>query len=637
MTSRMTIAATSPPSMQSSHAGKKAPEMEKIGSQPLSSASASAPAITRRALREAGEQESAAKSGALRAIWFEVYGSCGPDADGVRMPLARAGHGCGVRLLLRMIHRMQGRTARRLLLASALIGAPIACESRRLFDPETLYTSPDPSQPWTPPAALARAGDPDRDPAWLRRRLERAEVAAPSAVSPEGPGPVDGATARSFESTAPAGGLAATDEEARGGASLTDLIDHALAHNPSTRAEWERARAADAHFGAVESRYFPQLKAVALGGQLQNSSASTEGQEILRGPVIGGALELNWVLLDFGRRDAASAAAAQALVAANYDFNRTIQTVVYEVQRAYFDLDAKLALELTARQNLETAATQAETVEERLRVGLATLPDLLQSRQRVTKARFELEAARSATISSRAALARVIGLPAEVFVAIEPLRDLPIPEGFEEGVDRLVEESLGVRPDVRARLARVRVAEQRVREAEAAFAPIVSLNGMVGGAYRDYSASTQPGPPIPPLDRRFTAGLPEYFLGLRASWLLFDGFERDFMLRQAQAERRIAAADLEALRLEVTSEVWAAYFELRAARVQLQFGEALRSASQEAYDSIFQSYLQGLRTVNDLLSAESELFSARSTLVRARADLLAASVRLSYALGAEGR
>jgi len=432
-------------------------------------------------------------------------------------------------------------------------------------------------------------------------------------------------------------GPSAPPEPTAGAASLTTLIDFALRNNPATRAEWERARAAEANLGVVESRYFPQLNATGFGGQLQNSSASTQGQEILRGPIVGGALELNWVLLDFGRRDAASAAAAQALVAANFDFNRTLQTVVFKVQRAYFDLDAKLALGHTARQNLETALTQAEAVEERLRVGLATMPDLLQSKQRVTKARFDLEATRSDSINARAQLAREIGLPADAWISIEPLRDLPLPEGLDVGVDQLVEESIAVRPDVRARLARVRQAEQRVRQAEAAFAPVVSFNGSVGGAYRDYSVSTQPGPPNPPLDTRFTAGLPDYFLGLRATWLLFDGFERDNLLRMARAERRAAAADLESLRLEVTSEVWAAYFDLRAARVQLQFGEALLRASQEAYDSVFQSYLQGLRTVNDLLQAESDLFAARSTLVRTRADLLASSVRLSYALGAESR
>lgn len=533
--------------------------------------------------------------------------------------------------------------------ASLLIGVIVlssACESRRLFDPETLYTSPDPTQPWVPPTELARA-DRAQDPPWLRRRLEGtgdAAIASPAAVAPRNDDTAakalstiastsddTGRDAPSLDgtSTAPRADVDATGTRA----SLTQLIDYALRHNPVTRAEWERARAAESRVGAVESRYFPQLNATGFGGQLQEGTASTQGQEIIRGPVIGGALELSWVLLDFGRRDAATAAATQALVAANFDFNRTLQTVVFQVQSAYFDLDAKLALEETARQNLETAVTQAEAVEERLNVGLATLPDLLQSRQRVTKARFDLEATRSDSINARATLAREIGLPADAWIAIEPLRDLPIPAGLESGVDRLVEESVATRPDVRARMARVRESEQRVREARAAFAPVVTFDGSVGGSLMDYSVSTQPGPPLPPLDRRYRSSLPDYFLGLRATWLLFDGFERDSLLRLAQAERRAAVADLESLQLEVTSEVWAAYFDLRAARVQLEFGEALLAASQEAYDSVFQSYLQGLRTVTDLLQAESDLFAARSTLVRTRADLLESSVQLSYALG----
>lgn len=544
----------------------------------------------------------------------------------------------------RIMASMRIRIAPTALMLGLAIAMPIACESRRLFDPETLYTSPDSTQPWTPPGAMARAGGGFDDPSWLQRRLGDGRVAAPTAIATPSEPANSGAfadgggdMARSDAGVADGNAAESAADPTVDRATLAQLVDYALRHNPTTRAQWERARAAEANLGVVESRYFPDLNAVGFGGQIQESSASTQGQEIVRGPTIGGALELNWVLLDFGRRDAASAAATHALFAANFDFNRTLQTVVYKVQRAYFDLDAKMALEQTARQNLDTSVTQSEAVDERLRVGLATLPDLLQSKQRVTKARFDFEAAKSDAINARAVLAREIGLPADAWISIEPLRDLPIPPGLEVGVDRLIEESVATRPDVRARFARVRVAEQRVREAQAAFAPIVSFDGKVGGSLIDYSVSNQPGPPLPPLSRRYDASLPDYLVGLRASWLLFDGFERDNALRLVQAERRAATAELESLRLEITGEVWSAYFDLRAARVQLKFGEALLNASQEAYDSVFQSYLQGLRTVTDLLQAESDLFGARSTLVRTRAELLSASVRLSYALGSDTR
>ncbi len=539
--------------------------------------------------------------------------------------------------------------------ACAAIFAGAACESRRLFDPETLYASPDPSQPWVPPSASA--------PGSLSRRLAAGAAAeAGGAGSPNGrtlpPWVIrtggQGAAGAVAEDVAARGhdgsGAAAEDgaetrdgAAGRGGAepvpgpdraSLAELIDFALRSNPATRLEWERARAAEGALGVVEAKYFPTLNAVGYGGAEQDGLASTSGREIIRGPIVGGALELNWVLLDFGRRDAESAAAAQALVAANFTFNRTLQDVVFQVQRAYFDLDARVALQDAARQNLDTAATQAEAVEERLRAGLATMPDHLQAQQRLSKARFDLEAARSDTIDARAALARAVGLTADTWIEIESLRDLPLPEGFEEGVDLLIEEGLAQRPDLQARVARVREAAQRVRRAEAEFAPVVSLSGAVGGAYQDYRVTNQPGPPLPPLDRRYDASMPSYFIGLRASWLLFDGFSREAALRQAQAERRAAVAALEAARLDVSNEVWSAYFDFRAARVQIDFGEALLRASQDAYDSVFQGYLLGLRTVTDLLQAESDLDLARSTLVRTRADLLAASVRLAHAMGA---
>lgn len=532
-------------------------------------------------------------------------------------------------------------TATTAIMAAATILAA-GCESHRLFDPETLYTSPDPSQPWTPPSTSA--------PGSLARRLAAVDGSAaphgsgaapswvvrlPAASDRRAAGSVADATVdRASDSGTRAHEIAVDGTPAVDSASLADLIDFALRTNPATRLEWERARAAEGALGVVESRYFPTLNATGFGGADQQGMASTSGREIIRGPIVGGALELNWVLLDFGRRDAQSAAATQALVAANFTFNRTLQKVVFEVQQAYFDLDSKIALEHAAAQNLDTAATQADAVDERLRAGLATMPDSLQAQQRLLKARFDLEAARSDTISARATLARSVGLTAESWIQIERLSSLPLPDGLDTGVDLMIEDALTQRPDVQARVARVREAAQRVREAEAAFAPIVSLSGAVGGAYQDYRVTNQPGAPFPPLDRRFDASMPSYFIGLRASWLLFDGFSREAVLRQAQAERRAASAALDAARLDVSNEVWAAYFEFRAARVQIDFGVALLRASQDAYDSVFEGYRLGLRTITDLLESESGLDSARSTMVRTRADLLSASVRLAYAMGA---
>jgi len=48
---------------------------------------------------------------------------------------------------------------------------------------------------------------------------------------------------------------------------------------------------------------------------------------------------------------------------------------------------------------------------------------------------------------------------------------------------------------------------------------------------------------------------------------------------------------------------------------------------------VFESYVNGLSNINNVLTAESALFTARSTLIRTRAELLASAAKLAFAVG----
>ncbi|MGA1267276.1 MAG: TolC family protein, partial [Phycisphaerales bacterium] len=157
---------------------------------------------------------------------------------------------------------------------------------------------------------------------------------------------------------------------------LAFLIDFALENNPSTRATWERAKAAAAEWAMVESLWWPRLYALGYGGYWQEAYAQSTGRLINTGPQGDLGLELSWLLVDFGRRDALTEEARRALLASNLTFNRALQTLVFEMQTAYYALDAAIALEATAEQGVETSRVQMEAVEDRLRNGLAIMPDV---------------------------------------------------------------------------------------------------------------------------------------------------------------------------------------------------------------------------------------------------------------------
>lgn len=416
--------------------------------------------------------------------------------------------------------------------------------------------------------------------------------------------------------------------------SLLHLVDFALANRPETRIAWERSRAAAAELGISQGAWLPTLGITAdfyysrvlfpaNGLALQVESVSVLPQ-----------LALNYVLLDFGRREADDDAARARLLAANLDADRVLQETVYGVQVAYFRLDAAMAAREAALRNLELAETVVRMVESQVTAGLATAPDLMFARQDLARGRFDLQATVTAIQSARSALLLSCGVPATMPITIARVRDEELPEVLTLRVEDVIDVGLRGRPDLAAAVAGVRAAAAEEARAKADFLPSVNATGSVGYNWAWFETSTQGANGIEdfPSD---SDGIPVWNVGLSANWMLFEGLTRENAVRAARANRRAAEAELERMRLQAIGETWDAYFRVRAYRDQFEFGEALLAQSRETFDAVTASYEQGLATITELVQSERDLQEARAVFVKTRAELLVAAADLAFAAGTE--
>jgi outer membrane protein TolC len=163
--------------------------------------------------------------------------------------------------------------------------------------------------------------------------------------------------------------------------------------------------------------------------------------------------------------------------------------------------------------------------------------------------------------------------------------------------------------------------------ARASLYPTLGLTSFYGEQAFNYRLSN----PATPM---FTAMAPEYGVGLSLKWDLFTGFSHVNSIKQAEARRDAARADLESAELDVAANVWRAYFTYRTAQRKYDYAQALLAASQSSYTSNFRSYGLGLATIVDLLSAEHELAAARFTIIQSKAELLISAAAVTFATGA---
>ncbi|MFZ4387956.1 MAG: TolC family protein, partial [Chthoniobacterales bacterium] len=134
---------------------------------------------------------------------------------------------------------------------------------------------------------------------------------------------------------------------------LAPLIELSLANNPYTRSAWFNALASAAAVGESKAPYYPQLSFRAAGGYSQAYNPIETGPETYQRVNINPGLQLEYLLLDFGRRAADVRRTVALLEGANLTFSRRVQTTVFAVQQSYFAHTAALSQREATKANLE--------------------------------------------------------------------------------------------------------------------------------------------------------------------------------------------------------------------------------------------------------------------------------------------
>jgi outer membrane protein len=406
--------------------------------------------------------------------------------------------------------------------------------------------------------------------------------------------------------------------------SLAELIDLAEAHNPETRVAWERARAQVTALGVARSELYPTLAVAAL--------SQTSRSEIRLGPrfvretteSIEGTLDLHYLVFDFGGRSGRIGAAAADALASNFAFNDTHRRIIFQVEQTYYRLLNASGQEVAARASLTNAETVQQSAEERLKQGLATLPDALEARSATALARYELQAVLGAQDIARGDLAAALGDLPNVVIHPQPLDLLAIPNAIEDTVDQAIKHGFAERPDLLEQLAEVRSARARVKEAHAAFYPNLELS--VTPTVRSLYGLQQAYP------WAYTSDL-NGGLAVALNWTVFDGGARKNRLAQAEANVRSAEAEGSSKRDQIANEIWTAYSNVKTAFAQRQSAVAFLEAATQSYAAALESYNYGVRNLLDVTAAQRTLAQARSTDVLARTQVLTSLADLAFRTG----
>ena len=391
---------------------------------------------------------------------------------------------------------------------------------------------------------------------------------------------------------------------------LAQIVDLALSNNPLTRTTWLEARVSEANLGSVRAAYLPTVD---LDASLTHARTSTGTATTLNGPI----LSLDYLLFDFGGRNAAAEAARQTLIAADYTHNQAVQDVILNVEQAYYGyLDAKSLLN-AQEATLKERQTNLDSADARHRAGVATIADVLQARTALSQARLTYETIEGNLRRLQGTIAASMGLPASTPFEVGDLPQEVPAQMVSDAVEALIARAVAERPDLAAARADVERARARVQVARAQGLPSIGAGASVGTVFTNG------------LNQHFTP----YSAGISLRVPLFTGFRNTYDIRAAQIETELAAENARGLEQQIDLQVWTSYYALQTAMQRMTTSRDLLRDALQSVDVAIGRYRAGIGSILDLLTAESALENARAEEVQARTDWFLSVAQLAHDTG----
>lgn len=421
---------------------------------------------------------------------------------------------------------------------------------------------------------------------------------------------------RTFDPFGTTAGLAAAPcaiRQPAGALGLAEVVDLALCNNPQTREAWANARVQAGLVGVAQAPYLPSINGT-LGSNRVRSEI--EDQRATRRTVNTAAINVSWLLFDFGAREANLENARELLAAAISTQDSTAQAVFLAALQAYFQVHAFTAALEAAELSEKAARESLAAADARYRAGNATPADRLQAQTALSQATLTRIRVAGELQGARGTLANAIGLDAHRPLPLRPLGAVGEPADFDRNVEALIAEARQRRPDLAAAEAQLRAARASVDASRAAHLPSISLTATPN--WQDSGGLTTQSTGV----------------GVAVSIPLFSGFGQTYRVRTAEAQAELKAAQRDRLQLQVALDVWRSYQGLQTATQSMRTTTDLLASAEQSERVALGRYRAGVGNILDLLAAQTALASARQQRVQSVYDWNVSRATLAQSVGA---
>lgn len=326
-------------------------------------------------------------------------------------------------------------------------------------------------------------------------------------------------------------------------------------------------------------------------------------------------------LYDFGQREFKLESAEKALIAGGYSYDSSLQNMISTAMQGYFTLLASQQGVKVAHESEKVAKETYEAARLRHQIGTAPLPDELQAHAAYSQAQLSTQQAENQILQNRAALALLMGLSAEAPVEVAEIGDDElVNDPFTGTVDALIQQAKQKRLDLQASRVQIESAKLSLEALKRSDLATLSL-GINAGASNNALRSWGP------------QASRNQSIGLSVSIPIFTGFTQTYNERTAVEQLQSQEESLFKSELGVEQNVWNSWYNYETSKSSWKISQEQLSNASLLKDVAVARYKEGVGTILDVLSAQSQYISALQSSLQSRYNLLTSRVTLVQAAG----
>jgi outer membrane protein TolC len=296
----------------------------------------------------------------------------------------------------------------------------------------------------------------------------------------------------------------------------------------------------------------------------------------------------------------------------------TVQEVIFETRRGYYDVLLARELVKVSEGDLKLAAAHLRDVEKKKNAGVASEYDVLRAQVEVSNVEAELIERQNALNLAMTALLRTLGVSQESRVRlVDPLTYHALTPDIEDAVWKAFRR----RPEIWQAELSVRLNREAVHEAWAGFLPVVDANLTHSRGRPD---------PVNVADdswRKSTSA------ALVLSWPLFSGFATVGRVLQARSQYERAVIELADVEEQVLLDVRQATLSVQDADKFVKSQQKNLERAREGLRLADAGYQAGVNTELEMLDARQALSETQALYYQAVYDHQTAKLRLERAVG----